>query len=118
MGRLVNLFTDLQNRRKVRDRARQCRLEGMTDHMRDTMLFAVVEMARLTDGESPTDQYQTGWLTSKLTASLPGLDPATILLLVQLAWMIYQALKAIGYLDSDGLSAVSPATIIEHFGGL
>jgi hypothetical protein len=53
-----------------------------------------------------------------LRTSLPGLDPATILLLVQLAIMIYQALKAIGYLDGDGLKSVTPAAINEHFGGL
>jgi hypothetical protein len=37
---------------------------------------------------------------------------------VQLAIMIYQALQAVGFLDASGLSAVSPATINEHFGGL
>jgi hypothetical protein len=49
---------------------------------------------------------------------MPGLDPATILLLVQLVWLVYQALKAIGYFDGDGLKSVTPSAINEHFGGL
>jgi hypothetical protein len=115
---LINLFTDLANRRKVRDQARQCRLQGMTDAMRDTTLAAVTSLAVLTDHEDATEQYRRSWLDSSLRTSLPGLDPATILLLVQLAIMIYQALQAVGFLDANGLSAVSPATINEHFGGL
>ena len=118
MGRLINLFDDLQNRRKVRDQARQCRLHGMTDAMRDATLAAVASLAVLTDHEDATEQYRRSWLDNRLRTSLPGIDPATIVLLVQLAIMIYQALKAIGYLDSGGLSAISPATIVEHFGGL
>jgi hypothetical protein len=115
---LINLFADLQNRRKVRDQARLCRIQGMTDAMRDTTLAAVTSLAVLTDQEDSTEQYRRSWLDNSLRASLPGLDPATILLLVQLAIMIYQALQAVGFLDADGLSAVSPATINEHFGGL
>jgi hypothetical protein len=118
VGRLINLFDDLQNRRKVRQRAAECRRSGMTDHMRDAMLNAVVLLAVLTDHEDATEQYRRSWLDNNLRTSLPGLDPATILLLVQLAIMIYQALKAIGFLDSDGLAAVSTEAINEHFGGL
>jgi hypothetical protein len=115
---LINLFTDLQNRRKVRDQSRLCRIQGMTDAMRDTTLAAVTSLAVLTDHEDASEQYRRSWLDNSLRTSLPGLDPATILLLVQLAIMIYQALQAVGFLDADGLSAVSPATINEHFGGL
>jgi hypothetical protein len=115
---LINLFTDLQSRRKVRDQARLCRIQGVTDAMRDTTLAAVTSLAVLTDHEDATEQYRRSWLDNSLRTSLPGLDPATILLLVQLAIMIYQALQAVGFLDTDGLSAVSPATINEHFGGL
>jgi hypothetical protein len=115
---LVSLFTDLQNRRQVRQRAAECRRSGMTDHMRDTMLAAVASLAVLTDHEDATEQYRRSWFDNRLRTSLPGLDPATILLLVQLAIMIYQALKAIGYLDGDGLQSVTPAAINEHFGGL
>ena len=114
---LINLFTDLQNRRKVRDQARLCRIQGMTDAMRDTTL-AVASLAVLTQHEDATEQYLRSWLDNRLRTSLPGIDPATILLLVQLAIMIYQALQAVGFLDANGLSAVSPATINEHFGGL
>jgi len=115
---LINLFTDLANRRKVRDQARMCRIQGMTDAMRDTTLAAVTSLAVLTDHEDSTEQYRRSWLDNSLRTSLPGLDPATILLLVQLAIMIYQALKAVGFLDTDGLSAVSPATMNVHIGGL
>ena len=118
MGRLINLFTDLANRRKVRDQARQCRIHGMTDSMRDTALAAVTSLAVMTDHEDSSEQYRRSWLDNRLRTSLPGLDPATILLLVQLAIMIYQALQAVGFLDADGPSSVSPATINEHFGGL
>jgi hypothetical protein len=115
---LIDLITDLNNRRQVRSQAIRCRAHGMTDSMRDATLSAVASLAVLTDHEDATEQYRRSWLDNRLRTSLPGLDPATILLLVQLAIMIYQALKAIGFLDSDGLSAVSPATINEHFGGL
>jgi hypothetical protein len=115
---LINLFTDLQNRRQVRQRAAECRRSGMTDAMRDTTLAAVTSLAVLTDHEDATEQYRRSWLNNSLRTSLPGLDPATIVLLVQLAIMIYQALQAVGFLDANGLSAVSPATINEHFGGL
>jgi hypothetical protein len=115
---LIDLITDLNNRRQVRSQARQCRLRGMTDTMRDATLSAVASLAVLTDHEEATEQYRRSWFDNRLRTSLPGLDPATILLLVQLAIMIYQALKAIGYLDGDGLQSVTPAAINEHFGGL
>jgi hypothetical protein len=118
VGFLIDLATDLISRRNVRAYASECRRAGMTDSMRDATLSAVASLAVLTDHEDATEQYRRSWLDNRLRTSLPGLDPATILLLVQLAIMIYQALKAIGYLGGDGLKSVTPAAINEHFGGL
>jgi hypothetical protein len=118
MGRLINLFDDLQNRRKVRDQARQCRRSGVTDAMMAHVLEIVCGMARDIGDDDATEQYVRIGAASRLELRLPGLDPATILLMVQLVWLIYQALKVIGYFDGDGLKSVTPDAINQHFGGL
>lgn len=118
MGPIANMLTDLANRRAVRQRAAECRRSGATDGMISHAAEVVCEIARAVGDDEPSDQYLKTAAASRLESRLPGLDPATILLLVQLAVLIYQALKAVGFLDRDGLSAVSPATINEHFGGL
>ena len=115
---LIDLLTDLNNRRQVRARARECRKSGATNGMIDHVLSIVCEMAvQLGDDEASPQYLKTG-AASRLESRLPGLDPATILLLVQLAVLIYQALKAAGFLNREGLATVSPETINEHFGGL
>ena len=118
MGRLINLFDDLQNRRKVRQKAAECRRSGATPGMIAHALEVVCGMAREIGDNDVTEQYLRTGAASRLDLRLPGLDPATILLLVQLVWLVYQALKAIGYFDGDGLKSVTPAAINEHFGGL
>ena len=118
MGLIRNMLNDVANRRAVRVQARKCREAGMTQDMLGVALGTVLEIAIFTAGDEPTEQYLKSKASSIFGERLPGLDPSTILLLVQLAIMIYQALKAVGFLDADGLSAVSPATINEHFGGL
>jgi len=118
VGRLINLFDDLQNRRKVRQKAAECRRSGATPGMIGHALEVVCGMAREIGDNDVTEQYLRTGAASRLDLRLPGLDPATIILLVQLAVLIYQALKAIGFLEGEGLSAVSPEAINEHFGGL
>jgi hypothetical protein len=118
VGRLINLFDDLQNRRKVRYQASQCRKSGATDGMIGHVLEIVCGMARDIGDDDATEQYIRIGAASRLELRLPGLDPATILLLVQLVWLVYQALKAIGYFDGEGLKSVTPEAINEHFGGL
>ena len=116
---LIDLLTDLNNRRHVRSQARKCRSHGATDEMIGHVLTSVREVAvTLGADDDPSDAYLKMRFKSLMESRMPGLDPATILLLVQLAVMIYQALKAVGFLDREGLSAVTPATIEEHFGGL
>ena len=115
---LVDLITDLNNRRKVRSQARECRKSGATNGMIDHSLSIVCEIARQVGDEDASPQYVKTAAASRLESRLPGLDPATILLLVQLIVLIYQALKAVGFLDQQGLASVSPETINEHFGGL
>lgn len=115
---LLDLFSDLNNRRKVKSHSRECRRSGCTDGMIAHALEVVCELARATADDDPTGQYLTSGANARIEQRLPGLDPATIMLLVQLAVLIYQALKAVGFLNREGLASVSPATITEHFGGL
>lgn len=118
MGPIANMLTDLANRRQVRQRAAECRRSGATDAMISHALAVVCDIAVSVGDEDPSPQYLKAGASSRLESRLPGLDPATILLLVQLAVLIYQALKAVGFLDRDGLASVSPEAINEHFGGL
>ena len=121
MGRIADLLVDVANRRAVRAEARRCRLAGMTDDMLGHALSGVVAYASLVTSEEPqepTKQYASAWADNWLRSRMPGLDPATILLLVQLFWLIYQALKASGYLDREGLASVNPVAISQYFGGL
>ena len=116
---LIDLISDLNNRRQVRAHARHCRSNGVTDEMRDHALAVVCEIAKsLSADDDPSRQYLQAGAASRLEARMPGLDPATILLLVQLVVLIYQSLKAVGFLSGDGLASASPTTINEHFGGL
>jgi len=115
---LINLAADLNNRRKVAAKARECRKSGATRGMIVHVLEVVCGMAREIGDEQVTEQYLRTGAASRLELRMPGLDPATILLLVQLAIMIYQALKAIGFLEGEGLTGISPEAINEHFGGL
>ena len=48
----------------------------------------------------------------------PAIDPATIMLLVQLAILIYKALKAAGYLSSTGGFSASSGEIRKFIGEL
>jgi uncharacterized YccA/Bax inhibitor family protein len=118
VGRIINMLADAANRRDVRQKARECRRSGVTDAMMASVLEIVCGMARDIGDDDATEQYVRVGAASRLELQLPGLDPATILLLVQLVWLVYQALKAIGYFDGDGLKSVTPAAINEHFGGL
>jgi len=115
---LINLAADLNNRRKVAAKARECRKSGATPGMIGHVLDIVCGMAREIGDNDATEQYLRTGAAARLDLRLPGLDPATIILLVQLAVLIYQALKAIGFLDGDGLTGISPEAINEHFGGL
>ena len=118
MGRIADMLTDLANRRNVRQKARECRNSGATPGMIGHVLEIVCGMAREIGDEDVTDQYLRTGAASRLDLRLPGLDPATIILLVQLVVLIYQALKAIGFLSREGLAGISPEAIDEHFGGL
>jgi hypothetical protein len=118
VGRIINMLADAANRRQVRAKARECRSVGVTDAMMAHVFECVLSLANDIGDDDATDQYVRIGAASRLELRMPGLDPATILLLVQLAWLIYQALKAIGYLSGDGLKSVTSDAIDEHFGGL
>jgi hypothetical protein len=121
MGRFANLLTDVANRRAVRVQARQCREAGMTQNMLGQVLAGVIAYAALVttdEPQEPTKQYASAWADNWLRSRMPGLDPATILLLIQLLWLIYQALKEIGYLDGEGLKSITPDAILEYLGDL
>ena len=118
MGPIANMLADAANRRDVRQKARECRKSGVTDAMMAHVFEIVCGMARDIGDDDATEQYVRIGAASRLELRLSGLDPATILLLVQLVWLIYQALKTIGYFDGDGLKSVTPDAINQHFGGL
>ena len=120
MGRIKKLIAEVQKQR-IRVEAERARRSGMDDAARDQVFAGVIAYAALVTSEEPqepTEQYAKSWADNWLRSRMPTLDPATILILVQLMWLIYQALKASGYLNGKGLSSISPATINEHFGGL
>ena len=115
---IIRLIKTIDANRQVRAQARHARKNGMTDRMRDSVLGSVLWLIGSIGDDEPSEQYAKERFGYDLGQRLPGLDPATIMLLVQLAWMIYQALKAAGYLDRESLASVGALDINEYFGGL
>jgi hypothetical protein len=89
--------------------ARKCRTGGASDGHFGRVFEAVSEIGRgLAD--KPSKQIRLAFYEKFQSY---GIDPATIMLLVQLALMIYKALKAAGYFDqAEGFQSVGNARSI------
>ena len=114
----IRFLSTLEANRRVRLEARKARNDGMTDRMRDSVFASVLWLIATISGDEASEQYAKERFCYDLGQRLPGLDPATIMILVQLAWLIYQALKAAGYLDRDSVQFAGAGDLNEHFGGL
>ena len=120
MGPIKKLFAEVQKQR-IRVEAERARKSGMDTAARDQVFAGVIAYAALVTSEEPqepTEQYAKSWADNWLRSRMPTLDPATILIMVQLMWLIYQALKSIGVFDGKDLAALSPSEINDLFGGL
>ena len=93
----------------ARVQARKCRTGGASDGHFGRVFEAVSEIGRgLAD--KPSKQIRLAFYEKFQSY---GIDPATIMLLVQLALMIYKALKAAGYFDqAEGFQSVGNARSI------
>ena len=115
---ILRLLSTLEVNRRVRAEARLARKNGMTDRMRDSVFASVLWLIATVSDDEASEQYAKERFSYDLGQRMPGLDPATIMILVQLAWLIYQALKAAGYLDRDSVQFAAAGDLNEHFGGL
>jgi hypothetical protein len=120
VGRIKKLIAEVQKQR-IRVEAERARRSGMGSAERDQVFAGVIAYAALAtseDSQEPTEQYAKSWADNWLRSRMPTLDPATILIMVQLMWLIYQALKSIGVFDGKDLASLSPDEINNLFGGL
>jgi hypothetical protein len=89
--------------------ARKCRASGTPDRHFDSVLSAVSETGRGLAGK-PSKQIRLAFYERFESY---GIDPATIMLLVQLALLIYRALEAAGYFEqAEGFHSVHNAKAI------
>ena len=89
--------------------ARKCRTGGASDGHFGRVFEAVSEIGRGLAGK-PSKQIRLAFYERFESY---GIDPATIMLLVQLALLIYKALQAAGYFDAaEGFQSVHNAKAI------
>lgn len=93
----------------ARVQARKCRLNGASDGHMARVFEAVFEIGGGLQ-DKPSKQIRLAFFEKFQSY---GIDPATIMLLVQLALLIYKALQAAGYFDaSEGFQSVANARSI------
>jgi hypothetical protein len=89
--------------------ARKCRTGGASDGHFGRVFEAVSEIGRGLAGK-PSKQIRLAFYEKFQSY---GIDPATIMLLVQLALLIYRALEAAGYFEqAEGFQSVANARSI------
>ncbi len=91
--------------------ARKCRSAGMTDGHVPSVFDTAIEVGRQNANGDATDEG----LRLEFFRRLDGLnlDPATIMLIVQLCLLVYKALQAAGYFDAaEGFQSVHNARAI------
>ena len=89
--------------------ARKCRTGGASDGHFGRVFEAVSEIGRGLAGK-PSKQIRLAFYERFESY---GIDPATIMLLVQLALLIYRALQAAGYFDAaEGFQSIHNAKAI------
>lgn len=95
----------------ARLQAKKCRSNGMTDEHVPSVFDTATQVGRQNANGDATDEG----LRLEFFRRLDGLnlDPATIMLLVQLCLLIYKALKAAGYFEqAEGFQSVGNARSI------
>ncbi len=96
----------------ARLQAKKCRSAGMTDSHVPGVFDTAVQVGRQNANGDATDEGLRLAFFSRLDGL--NLDPATIMLIVQLCLLVYKALKAAGYFEqAEGFqSAANARTII------
>lgn len=106
----------------ARVQALKCRRAGATDEQIAQAIEAVRVCCGQFAGQEPEEDDVRAAIYEQLSglrlSGAPAIDPATIMLLVQLCILIYKALKAAGYLSSTGGFSSSVGQIREFIGEL
>jgi hypothetical protein len=91
--------------------AGRCRAAGMTDSHVPSVFDTAVQVGRQNANGDATDEGLRLAFFSRLDGL--AIDPATIMLIVQLCLLIYKALKAAGYFEqAEGFQSVANAKSI------
>lgn len=102
--------------------AKKARANGATDEQIAQAVEAVRVCCGQFAGQDPEEDDVRAAIYEQLSGlrmnGAPAIDPATIMLLVQLCILIYKALKAAGYLSSIGGFSASNKQIREFIGEL
>ena len=95
----------------ARLQAKKCRSAGMTDSHVPSVFDTVVQVGRQNANGDAADESLRLAFFSRLDGL--AIDPATIMLLVQLCLLIYKALKAAGYFEQpEGFQSIHNAKAI------
>ena len=95
----------------ARLQAKKCRANGMTDAHVPSVFDTAVQVGRQNANGDATDESLKLAFFSRLDGL--AIDPATIMLIVQLCLLIYKALQAAGYFDTaEGFQSVANARAI------
>ena len=110
----MNIISRLAKRIEIRTRRRAVRSAGVTDEQFGQIADAIAAHAAEIAAEGRTDDDDQAFQTA-IAGSLGGygFDPATVVLLIQLALLIYQVLKQMGYLSAGLRSSVNRQTILD-----
>lgn len=95
----------------ARIQAKKCRSAGMSDAHVPSVFDVAVQVGRQNANGDSSDEGLRLAFFSRLDGL--NLDPATIMLIVQLCLLVYKALKAAGYFDAaEGFQSVANAKSI------
>jgi len=95
----------------ARLQAKKCRSAGMTDSHVPSVFDTVVQVGRQNANGDAADESLRLAFFSRLDGL--AIDPATVMLIVQLCLLVYKALQAAGYFDTaEGFQSVANARAI------
>ena len=110
----MNIISRLAKRIEIRTRRRAVRSAGVTDEQFGQIADAIAAHAAAIAAEGRTDDDGQAFQTA-MAGSLGGygFDPATVVLLIQLALLIYQVLKEAGMLSAERRKLLNRQTVLE-----
>ena len=110
----MSAITRLRKRIEIFNRRRAVRNAGVTDEQFSQIATAIAAHAATIAAEGRTDDDDQAFQTA-MSGSLGGygFDPATVVLLIQLALLIYQVLKEMGYLSAGLRGSLNRQTILD-----